>query len=128
MWQAIYYFFKNNWIRFLVAFLLGVVPVIVYQAVNNTWTLPLGYCNGLFVSAFLLISISVLVVLNLFGAFDIFSFYINRKRTEEGRKEDLYEYSTRKKEERLKAKLVFLPYLIVGLLYLIASLIIYFTI
>ena len=124
---VILHFLKKNWIRFLVALIIGVIPVVVFNAVNNTWQLAIGYCNGLFISAFLLIAISGLVALSLFGAFDIFSFYFDRRRKEDGTKENLYDYSARKKENRWKAKFAFLPYLIIGSLYLIASLILYFT-
>ena len=120
-------FLKKNWIRFLVATVFAAAPVIVYLAVNQAWKLAIGYCNGLFISGFFLTGVSALVALNLFGAFDIFSFYFGRKLNEQGKKEDLYEYSTRKKEQRWKAKFAFLPYLIVGAICLIASLIIFFT-
>ena len=119
-------FFIEHWVRFLVAFLIGVIMMIVYLAIANAWTWVIGYCNATFISAFVLFSISILSVLNLFGAFDIFSFYIGRKKKENGAKEDLYDYSSRKKDERSKFKLVFVPYLFFALLFLVASLILYF--
>ena len=121
-------FFAENWVRFLVSILIGLGLMAAYNGISNTWTLIIGYCNGSFIAAFTLISISILIVLNLFGAFDIFSFYFRRKTNEEGKKEALYEYAARKKEERWKYKMVFLPYLVVGGLFLIASLILYFLI
>lgn len=102
--------------------------VVAYCAIMNSWTVIIGYCNGFFIAAFTLISIGLLAVLNLFGAFDIFSFYPGRKKKEDGTKESLYDYSTRKKEERGKFKLVFVPYISLGSVYLLVSLVLYFLI
>ena len=119
-------FIVEFWVRFLIGFVLGVLVVVIYNWINNTWAEYIGYCNGAFIGAFLLVSIGALSVLNLFGAFDIFSFYALRKKKENGSKEDLYEYSTRKKEERGKHKLAFIPYIFWGFVFFVISLVFYF--
>ena len=118
-------FFINHWIRFTIAFVIGASLILLYCGVTNTWSRMIGYCNGSFIAAFVLISFSALTILNLFGAFDIFSYYPSRKKKENGLKENLFDYSTRKKQERSKFKLVFVPYLAWGVLFLIASVILY---
>lgn len=124
-------FIQKNWIRFVVSLAIGLAISIIYMSVNTylgSWKDIMFYCNATFIASFLLFAIGVLTLLNNFGGFDIFSFLIMRKPYNEARKENLYEYSERKKEERKKYKLVFLPYLIVCSLFLIASLILYFII
>ena len=126
--QKILGFFAEYWVRFVVSLFIGLTVYVVSNAIFNTWSLTIAHCNSCFIAGFVLVGISALAALNLFGAFDIFSFYFNRKKKENGDKEVLYDYSTRKKQERLKVKLAFLPYLLVGSLFLIASLILYFLI
>lgn len=124
--HKVFYFIAENWLRFLIGFLLGATMIVVYNLINGSWDQPVGYCNGAFIGAFLLISIGALSVLNFFGAFDIFSFYALRKKKENGAKEDLYEYSTRKKDERSKHKLAFIPYIFWGFVLFCVSLVFYF--
>ena len=126
--QKILGFFAEYWVRLIVSFFIGIVIYVVYNSIKNSWIMLIEHCNACFIAGFVLVGISALAALNLFGAFDIFSFYFNRKKKENGDKEVLYDYSTRKKQERLKVKLAFLPYLLVGSLFLIASLILYFLI
>ena len=121
-------FFVKHWVRFLISLVIGLIIGVVYLLISKGWTLVIAYCNATFIAGFVLFAISVLVVLNLFGAFDIFSFFFMRKKVESGAKENLYDYSTRKKEERNKFKLVFMPYLVVATLFLIVSLILFFLI
>lgn len=119
-------FIVEFWVRFLVGFLIGAIIMVIYNLINASWTSFINYCNGAFIGAFFLISIGILSVLNMFGAFDIFSFFALRKKKEDGMKENLYEYSTRKKEERTKYKLAFIPYIFWGFVFFVVSLIFYF--
>ena len=121
-------FFTDHWARFGIAFFIGIVPVIVYNAVYNNWLLVINYCNGFFIGAASLLAVSALSVFNLYGAFDIFSYLPGRKKMENGKIETLYDYSERKKLTRGKFKLVFVPYLVVGVVFLLVSLILYFNI
>lgn len=127
--RNVFEFIRRNWIRFVVALALGLLVLLanlIIQTGNGSWSHLVFYVDGTFIGGAVLILFSLLVVVNIFGAFDIFSYMFARKRLEDGRKEDLYEYSTRKKEQRSKHKLVFLPYLSVGMSFLLISLILYF--
>ena len=119
-------FLVDHWVRFLVAFLIAVSIMITYLAVNDAWALMIGYCDALFIAGFTLFAFAALATLNLFGAFDIFSFLPARRKKENGAKEDFYEYTTRKKEERGRFKLVFVPYLTWAVICLLVSLILLF--
>ena len=123
--KKILVFLSENWIRFLIALMIGAVLMIIYNAVQNTWHLLRGYLDGFFISGMVLIGFSLLVLMSLFGAYDIFSFYFARKQKEEGGKENYYEYSERRRLEKVGKKLIFLPYLIIGVIYLSVSFIIF---
>lgn len=121
--QAIGYWFLDNWVRFLVSFLIISACVVTYCAVNGGWTELIAYSNGLFIGGASAVLISALSVCSMFGAFDFVSYFAFRKRKENG-VEDYYEYSSRKRNEKMRNKLSFLPYLVFGLMSLLASIII----
>ena len=120
-------FFKRHWIKFLVCILLGVGLMSLYNTSAGRWDLIGSYSNGCFVAGAVLVLLGLLSVVTNFGAFNLASFYFNRKRIEEGgRKENYAEYTNRKEEERASYRLGFLPYMIVGVVYIAVSLILYF--
>jgi len=96
---------------------------MIYNSVNKTWAQLFGYCNGFFISGGSLLCIGVLVFCSNQGAFDIFSYLVRRKKLDSGAHEDLYQYSTRKKEERSKTSDSFVPYLFIGGIYLVIAVI-----
>lgn len=127
----IYLFFKNYWIRLVVAFGIAITLFISYLSIytmQNSWTSLIHYCNATFIAGFSLLMISALALCTYFGGFDIFSYLVMRKPVNENRKENFYEYCERKKERRSKRKLTFLPYLIVAVIFLTAAVITYFLI
>lgn len=116
---------KDNWHHFLVAFLICTIILIVDCALYG-WNILINYANGLFIGGASTVLIGLLFVVTFFGGTDIFTFYLLRKRTAAG-KEDLYQYSKRKKLQRTKNPYSFIPYIIIGTLALIAAVIITVT-
>lgn len=125
----ILHFFRKNWIRFLVSFLIGVTLVLAYIIIRassvgaEVWGEIEYYRDGFTLAGFVLLFVGGLSALTNFGAFDIFSYYPNRKRKEDNTKEQYYEYVERKKESRRKYRLFFLPYIIIATIYLIVAVI-----
>lgn len=121
-------FFQNNWIRFIVAGCIGITFFLIYLAVNSyvsSWTSIFFYCNAAFVAGFVLFGVSILALLSNLGGFDVFSFLFLRKRVDEHRKENFYEYCERKGEQHKKARLIFIPYLLISILFFILTAILY---
>ena len=122
-------FFKENWIRFLACIGVGAIFMVLYNLVLqsttdvNIWTMLSSYRDGATIGGFALFFFGLLLILAHFGAFDIFNFFFARKKKEDGSKEIYSEYVERKRIEKGHLRLYFLPYLIVGGLYLLFSLI-----
>jgi len=108
--------------RLIFCVIYTIVIVSIYNFVNASWQSVIGYCNGLFISGFSLVCFGCLSIINRFGGFEIFSYLFARKNTATG-KEDLYTYSTRKRDERYKKGKVYLPYFIIGGIILLISMI-----
>ena len=89
----------------------------------NIWVLLSSYRDGATIAGFVLFFFGLLLILSHFGAFDIFNFFFQRKKKEDGKKEIYSEYVERKRMEKGHLNLFFLPYLIVGSLYLLFSVI-----
>ena len=86
-------------------------------------------CNGLFIGGAVVLGIYLLTLLNYFGAFDLFGYSfstIGVKYFPHGKKkyDDYYSYTEIKKEKRKKDQFNFVAYLVVGLIFVIASIIV----
>ena len=125
-------FFRENWIRLLVSFLIGIILMVLYNVINKgvdapSWSRLEYYRDGSFIAAMALFFIGLLALISQFGFFDIFSFFAGRKRKEDGKKENFGEYVERKNLTRGHIRLYFLSYILIALIYAIFSLICYFV-
>ena len=122
-------FFKKNWIRFVACIVVGALFMVLYNVLLqsstdvNIWVMLSSYRDGATIAGFVLFFFGLLLILGHFGAFDIFNFFFARKKKEDGSKEIYSEYVERKRMEKGHLNLFFLPYLIVGSLYLLFSVI-----
>ena len=127
-------FFAKNWLRMVISLGIGIAIVclynISYQNADkvNTWIDPVYYRDGTFLAGMIVVFIGGLAIVANFGIFDMFAFYFRRKKRENGKKENYGEYVERRNVERSSRKdLFFLSYFIVGALFLITSVILYFV-
>lgn len=132
-------FLQKNWIRMSVSFFAGAIILIGYVALQSRtvsattgeasypWDKLINYVNGAFISGVLISLVSILILLSSYGTFNIFTFYMKRKKKENGYKESYYEYNERVEESQSSYRFIFLPYLIIGLVYIVTALIIYFV-
>lgn len=120
-------FFRQHWIKLIVSFVIGLLLMVIYNSVRGTWNMFYTYVDGGFIAGAVLFLIGMLSLVNSFGAFDLSSFFFRRKRIDENRKEDYYEYVQRRSEERKGTRSGFLPYVFVGIMYILFSVIGYFA-
>ena len=111
--------FTEYWGRLIFATVVGIGLYVAYLSINDLWSFLIGHVDALFISSATLFLFGILSILLNFGAMDIFSYQFRRRRMENGKKEDLYEYTKRKKMERESTKLAFLAYFIVATPFLI---------
>ena len=127
--QKIGSFFAKNWIRFLASIGVCLLIMAIYNLIlhfsgySNVWNSLYYYANGATIAGFSMLFFGLLLVLSHFGAFDIFNFFFQRKKKEDGTKENYGDYVNRKKEEKGSLNLYFLPYIIVGVLFILFSII-----
>lgn len=122
-----------NWKKSLVIFVIGLIISLIYLCTNG-FNSAISYCNAFFISGFIIIAISILSTLSYFGAFDTisYSFYslgrVFTKEKEMGEKKykDLVDYVEKKKATRKKFLYSFLPYVYSGLIFMLASIILFF--
>ena len=91
------------------------------------WDKLINYINGSFIAGAIISLVSILILLSSFGSFNLFSYYFRRKKKENGYKENYYEYTERVAKSQSSYRFVFLPYLIIGLVFIAVSLILYFV-
>ena len=131
--NAIFTFLKKNYIRMIVAFVIGLILMVIYNVSYqygynvNSWAGLSYYRDGAFIAGAVLFFVGLLVLLAGFGSFDIFSFYFARKVKEDGKKENYTEYVERKRETRSKFNFSFLSYLLIATCFLAFSFVLYFV-
>ena len=118
--EAVKQFIKEHWLRYVLCLMFVTIVVVLVNSLRDNFTNRIFYSDGLFIAGALLIGYGLLIVVNYFGAFDVFQLLFNKK-TVDGRKENLYEFSTRKKEERRVRVFNFLDFIIVGVICLIIA-------
>ena len=122
-------FFKKNWIRFLACLGAGLLVMAGYNFIlqftsdSEAWKELYAYRDGSTIAGFAILFFGLLLLLSHFGAFDIFNFYFQRKKKDDGSKENYGEYVKRKKEEKSALNLYFLPYIITGIIFVLFSVI-----
>jgi len=121
-------YLRKYWIKFVVSLAIGILLMCIYNWINGHWDVPMFYSNGGFIAGASLFLIGMLSLVNSFGAFDLSSFYFRRKRVDETRKENYGEYVNRRAEERAHSHLGFLPYAIVGIVFIIVAIAIFYSI
>ena len=115
-------YLRAHWIKTVVSIGIGLTAMLTCLGLQGGWTSQSSYCDACFVAAAILLGIGALAVINNFGGFDLFSYYIRRHRTEEG-PEDFGSFVVRKGEERVKSRWAFLPYITIGVCFLIPSIV-----
>ena len=126
--QRILLFLQKHWIKFVVCILVGFGLMAIYNSAAGNWHTLASYSNGAFIGGAVLFLVGLLSLVGSFGAFDLASFYFLRKRVDETRKENYGEYVTRRADDHAKARMGFLPYVIVGILYIIAGIVTFYCI
>ena len=116
------YFFKKYFLhsvkRYISAIILGLTILLL-----NLWSKgsdqTINYMDGLFIAGFAILCIGGLSVLNYFGAYDFFSYAFYRKKASM----DYHEFVGQKETNRKNRNIPFGPYFVVGILFILISLV-----
>ena len=112
-------------IKYLIIFVLTSVICFVIALIKN-FTL-IGFVDAFFISGTITFVIGLLSLLSYFGAFDTFAYsftYIKNSYSKTNNKNnDFYNYKQMKIMKRKKENFSFTPYLIIGLIFIIISII-----
>lgn len=107
--------------RYIASAIISVIVTFLYLLSYGFDTF-LNYCNGLSIGGAVTFLIGGLVMVSYLGGFDTITYgFSTIKKDGKGKYLDLYDYSTKKKEERKTKKLPFIPYFTVGGIVIIIS-------
>ena len=113
-------YIKNHWLRYLLCVIFVAAVVITNNVLKESFTSKIIYSDGIFIGGALLIGYGLLVLCNYFGAFNMFQMMFNRHIVD-GRREQFYEFSERKRLERKPAVMNFIDFEVVGIICLIIA-------
>lgn len=117
--------FFHSPIRYIVSFVLSTCITVAYLFSTNFKILKC-YADGMLAGGAFSVLFGLLVLVIYLGAFDTFAYGFKRifNRTN-GKYNDLVEYENVMKEKRSKNKFIFVPYLVVGVLFILVSIILF---
>lgn len=115
--------FIHSWQRYLISFCLAIVLSLIYLCTRGFQTL-IYYIDAFAIAGAIVFLCGALSLISYFGGFDTIRYGLASFRSGGRAKyEDLYDYSIQKKEERKHGHFTFVPYFIVGAIFIIISLI-----
>lgn len=112
--------FFHSKIKYILCFLFALL-VIAFYVVSYGFNL-FNFADATFIAGFILVCISGLSFCTQAGTFDIFSYAFANKGVP-GKRITFYDYQQRKIEKRKNKKFGCIPYLVVGVFFIIVSVI-----
>lgn len=114
-------FFHSKY-RYLFSLVFAIIGMLAYILLNdkNLEHALLTISNSSFIVGFILVLVGGLSILSNLGAFDIYSYQFKRKGTGPNRY-TLYDHQQKRIEQSKGKQFYFVPYMVVGLLFLIIS-------
>lgn len=114
--------------KYLSLFAVSVAITLIILALTG-FDVLVNYSNALFITGAIFIAGAIMSVVTYHGGFDTFGYsghaLVYSFRPEKGKKyNDMYEYVQVKKEKRRGNKYNFVPWLIIGAVYVVSSLIV----
>lgn len=102
------------------------VPLVLGAVLllTNGTDLPIYYVNAFSVAGALTIGVGLLSLLGYLGAFDTFGYSFSTFKGKNRKYSDMYEYNNARAEKRSKAEWTFVPYLLVGAVFLACGIVI----
>jgi len=114
--------------RYIFSFVAGILIVVLYNLLRDEWDILVNYQEAFSIAGFSIFFFGLLVLLSQFGAFDLWMYVFSKKKIVNGKKQIYSEFANEKMVVRSRAKLIFVPYLIIGLVFILVSLIWFFII
>ena len=105
--------------------IISILAIIIYVIFSGIKSI-VSYCDAFFVCGAILICLGMLSLVTYYGVFDIFGYstsyvYNGMKKGSVQRYKDFHDYIQQKTEKRKKKKYNFLPYLAIGIVYIIVA-------
>ena len=121
------YFIKKVFIhslkKYVIIFIVAVILVLIGLLINGfDWTI--NYVNSFFFSGFAMICIGGLSIINYYGGYDFMAYAFSKKHVN-GKKIQYIDYIEKQNSKRESRQLPFGPYFVIGVLFLIISILIY---
>lgn len=112
--------FFHSKIKYLLCFLFALI-IIAFYVISYGITL-INFADSTFIAGFALICFGGLSFCTQEGTFDIFSYAFSNKGTP-GNRITFYDFQQRKKEKRRTKKFGCIPYLVVGVFFILTSIV-----
>ncbi len=118
--------FFHSPFRYLIALAIATSITLIYLFTRG-FKILFYYLDAFSIAGAVTFLIGCLSLVTFLGGFDTFGYGFSSMRRGANRKyEDLYDYQTKKRELRKTKKWTFVPYMVVGIIFLLVALIISF--
>ena len=114
--------FRHSWKQYAAAAVMAVL-IALLLLLRDGFSLRISYYNALSTAGAATLFMGLLLMTAYFGIFDVFGYSFSTLRKQR-RYKDLYEYGEAKREKRRHGDLFFLPWIIVGVAFLLSGLLV----
>lgn len=119
-WYLVKTYFKYHWIRLLASVVYCVLMLFLYNFIHHAFENSYFYFDGFFIGGATLFLFGLLTIVSYFGGFDMLS-YLFRAKVVDNHRESLYDYSVRRRSERMPNRFAFIDYLVIGTIFMIVG-------
>ena len=113
--------FIHSPIRYIIALAIAIIFSLVYLIING-FNYKIFYLDAFTVAGSIDILVGLLALVTYFGAFDTFGYAFSTFKKDR-RYKDLVEYTDAKKVKRANSQFIFVPYVVVGVIFVLVGLI-----
>ena len=114
--------FLHSPVRYIVALCLA-IGITLIVLISRGFEYRINYVDAFSGAGILVFFLGLLQLVSFYGAFENFGYAFSLLRGQNRRYRDLYEYKKSRTEIRLRSKLIFMPFISVGLLFLIVGIV-----
>lgn len=113
--------FLHSLVKYIILIILGLL-IVLANLLFNGFEFYTFYVGGVQIAGLAIILMGGLSMLGYYGAFDFWG-YTFSKKTVDGRRISIVDYTERRQVKRHSKNIPFTPYFLVGIVFLVASLI-----
>lgn len=108
--------------RYIIGVIIAIVLAVIFLIIRG-FQYRINYVDAFSVAGAVVLFIGLFQLASFYGAFEIFGYSASSFRGKERRYKDYYEYQKAKELKRSQSELVYIPFIVVGVVFFVIGMI-----